>query len=326
MEITPLGPGAPVIRAEGTTKSFGPGLGVHSLDLTVEPGKILGLIGPSGSGKTTTVRLLTGLLAPDSGTLEVLGQDPTRFSPDTRQRIGYLPQECVLYPTLTIKENLKFSAAMHGMTGRSRRERIAAVLEVVALTDAADRRLSDASGGMKRRASLAAALVHEPELLFLDEPTAGLDPILRQSLWGAFEDLRQAGATLVATTQYVGEAAMCDEIVFLSEGTVAAEGAPDDLRREAYGGEIIDVRFDRSVREADVRQIADGIEALSYRGTGLGEVEFVVADAGTATAEIQRVAGEAELTIVEVERRIPEFDEVFVRIVDRHRAANESAA
>lgn len=325
MSATPPPSDRSAIRAAGATKSFGRGLGINSLDLEVARGSILGLIGPSGSGKTTTVRLLTGLLKPDQGDLHVLGQDPVRFTAETRQRIGYLPEDSVLYPTLSIRENLSFAAAMYGLTGARRRRRVKAVLDVVELTEAADRRLAEASRGMKRRAGLAAALMHEPDLLLLDEPTAGLDPILRQALWSEFAKLKEDGVTLVVTTQYVGEAAMCDEIVLLSDGAVAARGAPDDLRRDAYGGEVIDVRFDRSPRRADVEQIADRIGAVSYRGTGLGEVEFVVPDAGTATADIQRVAGDTQLTIVEVERRVPEFDDVFVRIIDRHRANGASA-
>ena len=310
------------ITAEGVTKTFEPGAGVHDVDLTVERGSIVGLIGPSGSGKTTAVRLLTGLLAPDSGRLSVLGQNPLSFDAETRRRLGYLPQETVLYPTLSIEENLAFVAAMHGLSGKQRRQRVKEVLEGVGLADTAHRRLVDSSGGMKRRAGLAAALVHGPDLVFLDEPTAGLDPILRQSVWAGFGDLRSAGATLVVTTQYVGEAAMCDEIVLLSDGGVAAKGSPEALRRDAYGGEIIDVRFERSASRDTIQVVADRIGATSFRGTGLGEVEFVVPDAGTATAALHRAAAEADLTIVEIERRYPEFDDVFVRIVDRHRAEN----
>lgn len=309
---------APIIRARGTTRTFGPGLGISSLDLVVSPGTILGLIGPSGSGKTTAVRLLTGLLAPTVGELEVLGERPTRFTAHTRQRIGYLPQDSVLYPTLSISENVSFAAAMYGLTGQRRRFQVDTVLDVVGLADATDRRLADASGGMKRRAGLAAALVHQPDLLFLDEPTAGVDPILRQALWDEFSRLRKAGVTLVITTQYVAEAAMCDEIVLLSDGEVAARGAPEDLRRDAYGGEVIDVRFDGSPSREDITRIAEHIGAETFRGLGLREVEFIVPDAGIAAAEIHQV-DDVGPTIVEVERRYPDFDEVFVRIVDRHR-------
>lgn len=310
---------SPAIRARGTCKTFGPGLGIDGLDLTVETGSILGLIGPSGSGKTTAVRLLTGLLAPDDGELEVLGADPRTFAPDRRMRIGYLPQESALYPTLSIRENLGFVAAMHGLSGRTRRRRVGEILELVDLTDAADRRLVDASGGMKRRAGLAAALVHEPELVFLDEPTAGLDPILRHALWNSFEQMRDAGVTLVITTQYVGEASRCDEIVLLSDGSVAARGTPEELRRQAFGGEVVDVRFDPVPDRAAIASIAERLGSVSYRGIGIGEIEFVVDDAGTATADLSAAATEVGANVVEVERRQPEFDEVFVRVVDRHR-------
>src|SRR5690606_10844547 len=153
--------------------------------------------------------------------------------------------------------------------------------------------IGDSSGGMKRRAGLAAALVHGPDLVFLDEPTAGIDPILRHTLWNEFEELRRKGTTVVVTTQYVGEASMCDEIVLLAEGSVAARGTPEELRREAFGGEVIDVRFDRSVARSDVEAIGSAIGAVSFRGTGLGEVEFVVSDAATATAEMHRAADAA---------------------------------
>lgn len=312
----------PAIEAREATKTFGQGLGVHGLNLTVDTGNILGLIGPSGCGKTTTVRLLTGLIQPDSGELSVLGEDPTAFSGPSRMRIGYLPQDSVQYPTLSIRENLSFAAAMHGMSGRRRRRRVDEVLALVDLTDAADRRLVHASGGMKRRAGLAAALVHEPELVFLDEPTAGLDPILRHELWDAFERMRDSGVTLVVTTQYVGEASRCDEIVLLSDGAVAAHGAPEDLRRAAFGGEIVDVRFDPVPGREVVSRIAERLGAVSFRGVGIGEVEFVVDDAGRATADLSETAGELGASVVEVERRVPEFDEVFVRVVGRHRQEN----
>jgi ABC-2 type transport system ATP-binding protein len=220
---------------------------------------------------------------------------------------------------LSIKENVSFAAAMHGLSGRARRQRVKAVLEIADLVEVGHRRVSDASGGMKRRAGLAAALVHEPDLVFLDEPTAGIDPILRHSLWTEFEQLRRAGTTVVVTTQYVGEAVMCDELVLLSDGTVAARGTPESLQREAYGGEIVDVRFDRSVGREDVERIGERIAAVSLRGMELDEVEFVVADAATATAEIHRAADEARLTIVEIERRYPDLDDAFVRIVGRQR-------
>ncbi|MEX1003832.1 MAG: ABC transporter ATP-binding protein [Acidimicrobiia bacterium] len=314
---------APIISASAVTKRFAPDIGVFDLSLEVAAGSILGLIGPSGSGKTTTVRLLTGLIHPDEGQLTVMGTDPTRFGSAERQRVGYLPQESALYPTLSIRENLMFAASMYGLNGRAAHSRVDAVLQMVDLDEAGDRRVADSSGGMKRRTGLAGALVHEPTLVFLDEPTAGVDPILRLSLWKEFEALRDAGTTVVVTTQYVGDAAMCDEVVLLAGGKVAARGTPDGLRRDAFGGELVGVRFEQSVRRADVETIGTRIDAASFRGTGLGEVEFVVPDAGTATAEIHRAADEMDLRIAEIERRIPDLDETFVQIVNRERKNKE---
>jgi ABC-2 type transport system ATP-binding protein len=317
---------APIISASAVTKKFDKDAGVFDLNLEVASGSILGLIGPSGSGKTTTVRLLTGLLHADSGELSVLGTDPTQFSSAQRQQVGYLPQESALYPTLTIRENLMFAASMYGLNGRGAHARVDAILEMVDLAETSDRRVAESSGGMKRRTGLAAALVHEPTLIFLDEPTAGVDPILRHTLWKEFEALRDAGTTVVVTTQYVGDAANCDEVVLLAAGRVAAMGTPESLRIDAFGGELVDVRFEQSVRRSDVEKIAERIGATSFRGTGLGEVEFIVPDAGTATAEVHRAADEMEMRIAEIERRVPDLDETFVRIVDRERANSEVPA
>lgn len=320
MPTSPPSSHAPTIDASAVTKRFETDAGVFELELEVDPGTLLGLIGPSGSGKTTTVRLLTGLIHRDSGSLKVMGSDPTRFGTSQRQLIGYLPQESALYPTLSVRENVRFAASMYGLAGRNLRNRVEAVLEMVELADTADRRVAEASGGMKRRTGMAAALVHEPTLVFLDEPTAGVDPILRSSLWKAFEALRDGGTTLVVTTQYIGDAAMCDEVALLSDGMIAARGTPTSLRRDAFGGDLMDVRFEQSVGRDDVAAIANRVGATSFEGTGLGEVEFVVADSATATAAIHRAADELQLRIAKIEHRIPDLDEVFVRIVGRERA------
>lgn len=224
------------VRARNLTHAFAEGVGVWEIDLDVDPGTIFGFIGPSGSGKTTTIRLLTGVIAPDAGEITIFGKAPARFDQSDRAKLGYMPQLSVMYPHLTIWENMVFAASLFGM-GRSRRKsRIMEELKAVELDDARSRRLGDASGGMQRRAALAATLVHDPELLFLDEPTAGIDPILRRKIWDRLAELRDQGRTLFITTQYVGEAAYCDRVGVLAEGRLIAVDTPDGLRREAYGG------------------------------------------------------------------------------------------
>ena len=210
--------------AADATAEFDTGDGVHGLDLSIARELLFGFIlgGPSGAGKTTAVQLLIGALSPDRGTVQVLGRDPTSFTTHERTQIGYLPQASVLYPALTVEENLRFFASVYGLGGRSWNERSSDVLGFVELSDARDKRIHEISGGMQRRLSLAAALIHEPEVLFLDEPTAGIDPILRQSFWRLFGELRDGGTTLFITTQYVGEAAHCDLVGVLSEGRLIA--------------------------------------------------------------------------------------------------------
>ena len=182
-----------VVTVEAVSRAFGDRVVVRDLDLTIRAGTILGVIGPSGSGKTTTIRMLTGALRPTNGDIRVLGERPSAFRRGTRERIGYMPQQFTLYPDLTARENVDFVGSLFGLLWRRRRRRVRAVLELLELWDARDRRASDMSGGMQRRLELACALVHEPVLLFLDEPTAGIDPILRGKVWDELHRLRDAG-------------------------------------------------------------------------------------------------------------------------------------
>lgn len=307
------------IDAAGVSKIYAGDVGLRGLDLEVGEGSVVGLIGPSGAGKTTAVRLLLGLVPRDEGDLVVLGTDPEGFDARTRKRLGYLPQDTALYPTLSVRENLDFIAALHGLRGRRRAIACEGVLETVELADAQDRRLDRLSGGMRRRAGLAAALVHGPSLIFLDEPTAGQDPILRRSVWEHLDRLGGEGRTLVITTQHVGEAAYCDVIVLLAEGEVIALGAPEDLRRAAFDGELIDVTFESPPGWDVVNAIGSSIGANDTVFLGSRSVRYTVPDAGPAIPRVGEVAGEHDARVVETDRVVPEFDEVFVRLVDDHR-------
>ena len=306
-------PDSPVAVAADLTRAFTSDAGVFDLDLELSPGVIVGLIGPSGSGKTTTVRLLTGILKPDSGTVRVFDEDPIRFSKETKARIGYLPQHAVLFPDLTLADNLRFSAALYGMSWR--RDRVEDIVEFLELEATMGRLPREASGGEKRRAMLAAALVHQPELIFLDEPSAGLDPVLRRKLWDHFEGLAEEGRSLLITTQYVGEAAYCDLVAVLAEGRVLVVEPPDELRRRAFGGEVLDVVFseppDRATAESLVSVSAgETLDWLDRRS-----VRIVVDDAGTAGPAIVKWAHERGVELEETEPYLPPFDDVFVELV-----------
>lgn len=304
-----------VIEAADLTKLYAPHAGVAGLEVHIEQGTLVGLIGPSGAGKTTAVRLFTGLTVPDRGAVRVLGERPRSFSRAAKSRLGYLPQDSVMYPELTIEENLAFAAGIQGMRRSDRDRRIRELLDALELGPSARTKVSNASGGQRRRLGLAVALVHRPDLAFLDEPTAALDPLLRRSLWDWFGALRKEGRTLFVTTQYVGEAANCDEILFLSEGRNVAQGSPEELRRQAFHGELLDVTFDRLPEEEDLTRVAEGIGATSWDVTGPRSVRFVVRDAGLAGPKVTGLLEGSDRRAVEVERHLPDFDQVFVELV-----------
>jgi ABC-2 type transport system ATP-binding protein len=219
---------------DGVGRTFGDTVAVRGVTLEVPPGTIVGLIGPSGCGKTTMMRMLVGLLAPTSGEVRLLGEDPVCASPEVRQRIGFMPQHSVLFPNLSLEANLAFAASLYGVRWRGRKRRLRSLLGFVDLLEQRTTLLSDASGGMQRRLALAATLVHDPELLVLDEPTAGIDPLLRARFWDRFRDLRDEGRTLVISTQYVGEAAECDLVALLVDGELLALDRPEGLAARAY--------------------------------------------------------------------------------------------
>jgi ABC-2 type transport system ATP-binding protein len=219
---------APAIRASGLVKVFGAIRAVDDVSFDLAPGRIYGLLGPNGSGKTTLIRLLTGMARPTSGHAEVLGTPmPSR---PILARIGYMTQADGVYPTLTVGENARFFAAAYGVRDR------ASVLEALRLVDLDDRLdtvASTLSGGQRRRLSLACALVHRPPVIFLDEPTVGIDPLLRAEFWAHFRDLAAAGATIVVSSHVMDEADRCDELLFIRTGRVTARGTGDEIRARA---------------------------------------------------------------------------------------------
>lgn len=321
-----LDPRPTVVRARGVTLDHGSGRGVTDLDLDVPEGCIFGLVGPSGAGKTTAVRLVLGLLEPDAGEVTVLGAPARRAD---RQRLGYLPQLPVLWPDLTIRHNLNLVASLYGMPWRARfwpkgrrgkaaRARIGEVLRLVDLEDVADTRLGAASGGEQRRLGLAAALVHRPDLLVLDEPTTGIDPVIRRALWARFRELRDEGRTLFVTTQYVTEAEHCDLVGLVVDGRVLHVDSPGSLRRLAFDGELVDVRLTSRVTHAVTAGLLalDGVRGVVGRDDGT-HVRLRCDDADRRTAEIVTWCRDAGHEVVSISPHLPSFDDVFVRLVDR---------
>jgi ABC-2 type transport system ATP-binding protein len=299
-------------------RAFGDVLAVADVSLRVPDGTILGLIGPSGSGKTTTIRLILGMLRPDAGEVHVLGEEPRHFRRRTRERIGYQPQSFVMYPDLTAQENVNFVAATFGLLWRRRRKRVREVMELVGLWDRRDRRASHLSGGEQRRLELCCALVHEPSLLVLDEPTAGVDPLLRQAIWDELERLRASGVTIIVTTQYVTEAEYCDSVALISRGEVLAYASPADVRRQALGGELVEVV---TARPFDARQLPPIEDVVEIRQTSSVQLLVVAADAARATPRVVDAIADAGGEVEATREVRPSFDEVFATLVGRHEQA-----
>jgi ABC-2 type transport system ATP-binding protein len=312
--------GVGVIACGGLGMSFDGVPVLRGVDLEIAAGSIVGFIGPSGCGKTTTVRLLTGLYEPTEGWATINGAPAARLTDRERQRIGYLPQIPALFPELSLWENLSFHASMYGLRFR-RRRRLRQLLEWVELEGHRDKRVREVSGGMQRRLALAASFVHDPPILFLDEPTAGIDPILRAKFWERFRELRDSGGRAIfVTTQYVGEAAYCDLVGLLSDGELLMLDTPDNLRRAAFDGEVIDVEFARRVDPAD-------LAAVAALGTVIGAPEevgplrwrIVVNDADLALDQISATLSHGGLPVVDLKEHIVDYDEAFVRVIERSR-------
>jgi ABC-2 type transport system ATP-binding protein len=305
-----------VIETQELTKKFGEEIAVQSLNMQVPRGTIFGFIGPSGCGKTTTVRLLTGIHKPTSGTLTVFGKNPADFSKSDREKIGYLIQQFVLYPELTVWENLNFAASFYGVS-LFRRGRLNKLLDFVELTNDKGKLAGALSGGMKRRLSLAATLVHNPELLFLDEPTTGIDPILRRKFWDYFKELQAQGHTLFVTTQYVGEAAYCDLVGVMYEGRLLMIETPEGLRRKAYGGDVIGIKTTEWIRH-ETRKKLESLPFVRGKVKVISdqEIEVIVDEASTAIPSLVESLKEQRLNTETVEQKSVPFDDVFVKLIE----------
>jgi ABC-2 type transport system ATP-binding protein len=240
-----------IIEAVDVTKKFGDFVAVNNLNLQVFRGEILGLLGPNGAGKTTTVRMIACLLKPTSGKIFVDGYDAVKEPEKVKQKIGYMPQRFSLYEDLTVMENLEFYGKVYGLPRAERERRAKKLLEFVELSRFGNRQAGKLSGGMKQRLLLACALLHEPELLILDEPTAGVDPPLRRRFWEYFRELNRKGITLLITTHYMDEAENCTRIGIMNNGNLIKLGSSIELKRSIYGGDVIELQVKTSINRVE---------------------------------------------------------------------------
>jgi len=254
----------PVIAVSKLTKKFGDFTAVDHIDFTVHQGEIFGFLGPNGSGKTTTIRMLLGLLQPTSGAATVLGIDILKRPQDIARRVGYMSQHFSLYPDLTVDENLTFYGRTYGLHGRNLRQRKAATLELIDLDAQRHQITASLAGGWKQRLALGAAILHQPELLFLDEPTAGVDPVSRRQFWQLLYTLAAEHTTIFVTTHYMDEAEQCHRLAFIHHGRLIADGAPADIKRERMPGQVVEIIADSPQRTLAALRQAGFAEVTLY--------------------------------------------------------------
>jgi ABC-2 type transport system ATP-binding protein len=311
----------PAIVVEGLERSFGKVLAVQGIDLRVAEGEIYGFLGPNGAGKTTTVRMLTTLLLPTGGRASVAGFDVVGEARQVRASIGVALQEAALDPLMTGRELIRLQATLQGLPTDQGRKRADELLERVGLDYAAERRVGGYSGGMKRRLDLAAALVHEPRVLFLDEPTTGLDPVSRKAIWEEVQALNDDGTTVFLTTQYLEEAdQLADNVGIIDRGRIVAEGTPEELKSEVGNPHIELTIGDGAAAEAE-RTIA---ELGRLRPSKVEHrVLLEVGDGAAAVPRVVRALDEAGIGVESLELVRPTLDDVFVAKTGHHLEGEE---
>jgi lipooligosaccharide transport system ATP-binding protein len=301
----------PLIHARGLVKRFGDFVAVDGIDVDVHPGEAFGFLGPNGAGKSSTMRMVGCVSPPTAGTLRILGLDPVRDGSKIRARLGVCPQQDSLDPELTVTENLTVYARYFGIARGVARARAAELLDFVQLTERANDKVDPLSGGMKRRLTIARALVNEPGIVLLDEPTTGLDPQARHLVWERLFRLKQRGVTLVLTTHYMDEAEqLCDRLVVMDHGKIVAEGSPRQLIDEHSTREVLELRFGE-----------DTLDTVAGKLTGIGERVEVLPDriliyAGDGDAAADAVHGRGLIPSSVLVRR-SSLEDVFLRLTGR---------
>jgi ABC-2 type transport system ATP-binding protein len=319
----------PAIVAERLTKYFTPDIrAVDGIDLSIAEGAIFGFLGANGSGKTTTVRMLTTLLRPTAGRAEVLGLDVERAAGEVRQRIGVALQEAGLDDMQTGRELLTLQARLYRVPPPQVKERVAYLLRVVDLEDAADRRIKTYSGGMQRRLDLAAALVHRPRVVFLDEPTTGLDPISREAIWRYVVELNKSeGVTFFLTTQYLEEAdRLADDVAIMDAGRIVAQGSPAELKA-SIGTDVVSLHIEGGADElARAAEVVRGLEGVEDVRIVDDAVIVYVREGSAAIAKLVLLLDQASLRAREVTLAQPTLDDVFLQKTGHHLEARDGSA
>jgi len=299
------------IQTEKLTKTFRKVQAVRGIDLDVAPGEIYGLIGPDGAGKTTTIRMLAGVMKPTSGIARVSGFDTARQAEKLRGQVGYMAQRFSLYGDLSVRENIEFYADIFGVRGSEREPRIQRLLRFARLEEFQQRDAGVLSGGMKKKLGLACALIHRPRILFLDEPTNGVDPISRREFWDILSDLHIDGVTIFISTAYMDEAERCSRVGLMYQGEIIRQGTPQALRQLVRGDLLAIVTSDLTLAETTVGKINGVIEVQVYGD----RLHVFVDDANKRQPEIESALNNAGVSIKQIRPAAPHLQEAFISLV-----------
>ena len=305
-----------VIETENLTRAFKNVVAVDGLNLSVQRGEIFGLVGPDGAGKTTTIRLLVAIMDPTDGQARVFGYDTVQQPEPIKRRIGYMAQRFNLYGDLSVLENLNFFADVFEVRGKVRQERIERLLRFARLTEFRDRRAAHLSGGMQKKLALACTLIHTPEIIFLDEPTTGVDPVSRREFWDILTELHLQGVTLLVSTPYMDEAERCSRVGLMYQGRMIVCDTPERVKALTEG-ELIALR-PSDVRRA--REVLAGLEGILEMQTFGDQLRIFVRDADQVITQGQAALAAQGIEMLDVRRTRPRMEEAFISLIRRRRA------
>jgi ABC-2 type transport system ATP-binding protein len=301
-------------------KRFGNFVAVNRISFAVSKGEVFGFLGPNGAGKSTTIRMLCGILAPTSGTGTVAGFDVRTEAEQIKAHIGYMSQKFSLYEDLTVEENIDFYSGIYRIPPEKKRERKEWVIEMAGLQEHRQARTAILSGGWKQRLALGCAILHEPPIIFLDEPTSGVDPISRRQFWDLIYELSGRGVTVFVTTHYMDEAEYCDRIALIYRGELVALGTPDELKTRLMQEEVLEVQCERPQDAMEEIEKVPGVREVALYGKGL----HVVAEDGESVANaVRRLLGERGYGIARAEKISPSLEDVFVSLIEARDRADQ---
>jgi ABC-2 type transport system ATP-binding protein len=299
------------VKVEGLTRKFGDFVAVDNISLRIEKGEIFGFLGPNGAGKSTTIKMLCGLLLPTSGNGFVNGYDVMKESEEIKKHIGYMSQRFSLYDDLKVEENINFFSGIYGVSHEKRKERREWVLEMASLKDKRNTITRTLPGGFKQRLALGCAILHEPPILFLDEPTSGVDPISRRNFWNLIYEMSRAGTTIFVTTHYMDEADYCDRLALIYRGRIIAEGTPNELKQEYMKRDVLEIEVDRVVDAMEVIE-KNKIETAIFGSL----LHATVDDAKLAIPQIKRILTDSNIIVNRIEKIVPSLEDVFVTLIE----------